>query len=364
MNIIGDNLQSQRYGDIYTVQPAVNGFLSIESFSNTSDKLNLTAHSTIHSMSDLVISSGSVIITFPTTGQKIRIVNLTPADISEINFMFCKSESVLTQVSQVRSIVITVVSAIVGMSLVLFVLIMVYQQHQAANRELKEMKYWNQIAIDNPTKLSVTDLINTSNTKLLSRLTHRINAALQLHRVDGQEMREFSIDSIFMRDNSSSVGRGSSVGRYNSSSIAEDESSIDISSEYNSQQSSQQSNQSYWDVDENNDEKESDPTDGYSENGEATPQQLNSSNNNTSNNATTEMSEPNQLLQLHGSMDIEESNQSLLQTDLWDHYYSPPSLSHYHHQFSGDSSHHVQQHYDTEEEEDDISMESDLMSQA
>ncbi len=71
-------------------------------------------------------------------------------------------------------------------------------------------------------------------------------------------MREFSIDSIFMRGNSSSVGR------YNSSSIAEDESSIDISSEYNSEQSSQQSNQSYWDAEHNddeNDEKESELAD-------------------------------------------------------------------------------------------------------
>ncbi len=120
-------------GHIYTILPHTNGFLQIEEFNNLSDKLNLTLHSTIHSVSDLVITSGSVVITFPTTGQKIRIVNLTPTDTSEQNFVFHKSRSVDYLQSETRTIIITLLSNVLGFALLVFIVWFIYKRWKIYN---------------------------------------------------------------------------------------------------------------------------------------------------------------------------------------------------------------------------------------
>ncbi len=110
-------------GDIFAVLPLFNSSLQIEQFNKFNDKFNFTEHTNIHSMSNLAITSGSVIITFPTTGQKIRIVNLTPADMSESNFIFTPQllSSEGNQMSKERQTIIIVASNIIGaLILILF----------------------------------------------------------------------------------------------------------------------------------------------------------------------------------------------------------------------------------------------------
>ncbi len=165
-------------GDIFTVLPLQNGFLQIETFNNTNDKLNLTAFNTIHSMSDLVITSGSVIITFPITGQKIRIVNLTPADMSESNFMFHAAPWVRNKRSAIRTAIIVMLSYISGISILVY-LIYLAKNEWVSHKERAKIYKEGIIANEKNQTLVTLPVAHKRDTLLLlSDLTQNINAAL------------------------------------------------------------------------------------------------------------------------------------------------------------------------------------------
>jgi hypothetical protein len=77
--------------DKFTIMPHPNAYYTIANFDNDYELIDLTAFKNIRYMSDLSITSGSIIINLDNE-QKIRLLDLNPGEVDDNNFLFYKEK--------------------------------------------------------------------------------------------------------------------------------------------------------------------------------------------------------------------------------------------------------------------------------
>ena len=73
--------------DLFTVRPRVDMFITITDFNPINERIDLTSFTNMHRKNDLNITEGSVLVNLPNS-QAIKLLNLSPSQISEGNFVF------------------------------------------------------------------------------------------------------------------------------------------------------------------------------------------------------------------------------------------------------------------------------------
>jgi hypothetical protein len=152
-----------RVGDVFTIIPSMNTTIIITQFNNISDLIDLSAFASQCQYDTLLITRGSVIITLSSTNQVIKLLNLSPADVSERNFQFASVTYDATRNKKISTTVI-VISAVVSA----FVCVLVVMQFVSVVwrlRDVKKKKVKVEVALHSVTfPNSLLERLNDNNT--------------------------------------------------------------------------------------------------------------------------------------------------------------------------------------------------------